>query len=773
VNPLLQLKTVTLRAKNVVLLFALTSFLCPSLVFAASVQALFGLSAPQSGPFPSDHFTNPDPTQNTGLRIALPKPDCAIRPSDCEDIDVLNELDGFNLQPRLSIPFDGLIDVASVTSESVFLVSLGSTLPGGNSGGRIVGIDQVVWDTFTNTLYVESDELLDQNTRYVLVVTKKVTDAGGKSVKAANAFLDFVDDANSASTGDPALDAYRASLRNALDQIDTAGVVSRGQVVSASLFTTLSATADLEKMRDQIKAAAPPPAHFLLGLDGSRTVFSRSAMIKLEFNRQTSANPSAPLAPITLDISVLDVVTGVGKIAYGRYSSPDYQVHPGEFIPSVGTLSGTPLVRGSNNIIFSLVLPSNPKPAAGYPVAVFGHGGGGKNMSGLVAAKLAEQGIATIAIDAPGFGFGPASTYKVTFADLSSVTFPSGGRSIDQNGNGQITNGEGSLSALPWANLDIGGRDAHRQWAVDHMQLVREIEVGMDVDGDAVPDLDPSRIYYVGESGGGRQGAIFLAVEPNIRAGVVTVPNAAIEERLSAGRGGFPAALQRRTPSVINSPGITCVNGIQVSTPYFDENLPLRYGAPYSVVLQDRSSRVIKSPVENTIPDAVQIQQVLENIEWVYQPANSVAYASFIRRRPLNGVPAKAVIIQFAHGDRSVPNPSTTTLLRAGDLADRATFYRADLRFAENPNANLYPHGFMSFGIQDTNLAVKDIALRAQQQIALFFAMDGPNHIRDPFDGTQITDPDGTEPVFEVPVVLPLPITLNYDHPLNCLAFTP
>ena len=37
-------------------------------------------------------------------------------------------LNGFNLQPRLSVPFSGPIDANSVTSDTVFLVSLGSTL---------------------------------------------------------------------------------------------------------------------------------------------------------------------------------------------------------------------------------------------------------------------------------------------------------------------------------------------------------------------------------------------------------------------------------------------------------------------------------------------------------------------------------------------------------------------------------------------------------------------------------------------------------------------
>ncbi len=241
--PRINMRFVLIVSRIAVLLVASMAPVWPSLAATGSVHARFELGAPQGEPFPSNRFTVPDSSQNTGIRVELPKSDCAAHPSDCADLDVINELDGFNLQPRLSIPFDGPIDVASVTSESVFLVRLGSTLPGGNPGGRVVGINQVVWDTFTNALHVESDELLDQHTRYVLVVTKKVMDAGGKEVKAAKVFLDFVDESNSASTGDPALDAYRTLLRNALTQIDATGVIPRGQVVAASVFTTQSVTA--------------------------------------------------------------------------------------------------------------------------------------------------------------------------------------------------------------------------------------------------------------------------------------------------------------------------------------------------------------------------------------------------------------------------------------------------------------------------------------------------------------------------------------------------
>ena len=54
---------------------------------------------------------------------------------------------------------------------------------------------------------------------------------------------------------------------------------------------------------------------------------------------------------------------------------------------------------------------------------------------------------------------------------------------------------------------------------------------------------------------------------------------------------------------------------------------------------------------------------------------------------PLPGVPAKKVLIGFVKGDQYVPDPTTTAFLRAGDLADRATFYRYDLAFpGRDPN---------------------------------------------------------------------------------------
>src|SRR5262245_32378429 len=213
----------------------------PALGLAAGVHVI-------GEPFPSDRLTVLDPGQNTFRRVRLPKPSCTKRPSDCADVDVINTLDGFNLQPRLAIRFDGPIDVASVSSNSVFLVRLGSTLPGGPGFGHVVGINQVVWDPLHFTLYAESDELLDEHTRYLLIVTDGVHDAAGDPVAAPQGFLRLLHDPPPAGDSGP-----DASLRRSLASFE-ASVPSLFHVIGASVFTTQSATATLQKIRRQVGA---------------------------------------------------------------------------------------------------------------------------------------------------------------------------------------------------------------------------------------------------------------------------------------------------------------------------------------------------------------------------------------------------------------------------------------------------------------------------------------------------------------------------------------
>jgi hypothetical protein len=721
----------------------------------AAVHARFDLGTPATGPFPSDWFTVADRSQYTRRRVNLPLPDCAVRQSDCQDLNVINTLDGFNVQPRLSIPFDRPIDVTTVTSQTVFLISLGSTLRGRDDddcgedgrdssgcdeGGRVIGINQVVWDTFTNTLHVESDELLDQHTRYALIVTRAIQDADGQSVEASEAFRRF---------RQTVLGEYRHALLEAVHAAWRIGV-RENEIVTASVFTTQTVTSILEKIRDQIKAGTPEPADFLLGPGGTRTVFSLDGVGSITFRQQTRDDPPG-FDDVQVPVDLLRIIPGaVGTVAFGKYNSPDYEVHPGEFIPPVGTRTGIPAVQETNEIYFNLFVPSGPKPADGWPVAIFGHGvGQDKNQSFNAAATMAAHGIATIAINVVGHGFGPLGTLRVDLTNGESITFSAGGRSLDQNHDNEIGRDEGFTAAPPQTIVYVA--DGVRQTVADLMQLVEAIKVGMDVDGDGVPDLDPSRIFCVGNSLGGNFGTVFLGVEPSVHAGVFSSSGNPVSENRRLSPGGRPQLgqlLQWRTPPLINEPGIAGLDGVSVTPPRFNENLPLRNGLPLSVLLADGTSYDIQSPVTNTVAGAMLIEEVAENLVWVSQPGSAVAYSPYLRKSPLAGMPEKSVVYQFAKGDQGAPNPNMSAILRAGDLSDRATFYRHDLASAENPMLPRNPHGFM---VRIEIPAFRPIARGAQEQIAVFFETDG----------AVIIHPDPAR-FFEVPIEGPLPEGLNY-----------
>src|SRR3954465_14550740 len=144
----------------------------------------------------------------------LPKPaGCAAKPplTECSDIDLVNELDGFSLQPRLSIPFTGQIDANTICSSNavctpnVFLVRLGSVPKGEDGDHRILGVNQIVWDVATRTLHVQSDETRQQYPRYALIGTNGIRDQSGDAVEASDAFADFRNDLNFGQTKDRAL----------------------------------------------------------------------------------------------------------------------------------------------------------------------------------------------------------------------------------------------------------------------------------------------------------------------------------------------------------------------------------------------------------------------------------------------------------------------------------------------------------------------------------------------------------------------------------------
>jgi hypothetical protein len=369
-------------------------------------------------------------------------------------------------------------------------------------------------------------------------------------------------------------------------------------------------------------------------------------------------------------------------------------------------------------------------------VVIYGHGGGeGKDFAATdISGATAAQGIATIIINAAGYGWGPASTLSITKNDGTVVTIPAPGRGSDLDGDGFITAGDGAFGIGPLAAFD---RDSNQQTAADWMQLVREIQLGMDVDGDGQPDLDPSRIYHVGLSLGGIEGTAFDAVESNVHAVVINSTGSPFIDdlRLSPFDGNSATyILILGFNSLLNGPGGT-----------FIDDTPLRN----------------QPPVIDNIPGASAIQNFNDAVAWLMSPGEPVPYAQHLRKEPLVGLAPKSVIIQFAKGDKLIPNPLETALVRAGDLADRTTFFRNDLFDLIDPAAAVggftgqYPHIFLLDFFDDGNTF--QVANDTQQEIALFLGSNGTNIV-----SPQTIDPTLPAGLFEVPIVPPLPEGLNF-----------
>ena len=151
----------------------------------------------------------------------------------------------------------------------------------------------------------------------------------------------------------------------------------------------------------------------------------------------------------------------------------------------------------------------------------------------------------------------------------------------------------------------------------------------------------------------------------------------------------------------------------------------------------------------NDVTGALAIQEVFENAEWVSEPGDAASYAPHLRKSPLPGVPAKSVLLQVCKGDELGPNPRTMAIVRAGDLADRTTFYRNDLAYQEDRTVQKDPHGFLNRF--DSPGITGQIGRGGQIQAATFLASDGTN----------IIWPDPSR-FFEVPINLPLPVELSF-----------
>jgi dienelactone hydrolase len=678
------------------------------------------------GPFPNDALTVADHSTRTRIRVNLPPSAEFCRTngnaSVCSNTASLNQLDGFSVNPRVMVCFSGDVNPATLTN-GIKLMSL-------NAPQNVVSLKQLLYrgDAQSHCAYAKPENVLEQQSRYLLVVTDAILDTDGHPVEDDGSFRDALNSSNS----------YYFSLASALNSLPNQLPLS-GKIVSASLFTTMSATSWLEDVRNYVRRCAPGivlPAGFPYQFRVS------------DLNSFTwQADKGNGTMSQSIPLSALSRTDSVGSVAFGLFLSPNYLNPSG---PAAGTITtdGTKPVAipsflgglsfGFVPVSFHVFLPSGQAPPGGWPVVIYGHGLGDDQFGAptYIASTLAANGYATLALEITGHGYGAKSTVSLTTKRGQRFTVSTPGRGIQLSPDTPI--GPSSGCIVPGA---VAVRDCGRQTAVDLFALVKTIQ---QTNGLTV-GLNPRRIYYVGQSFGAAYGTLFHAVEPSVKTAVL---NAGGGSNVDVARLTFP--------------------GRQISTAYlFGLGLLNVPSAPSQAYFHDMFNDEYPYRDELTIdsvPGALAVQAAFEAADWLGMLGDPLAYAPHLKSSPLLGVPAKSTFFQYSWGDLEEPNPANSALIRAAGGEDSSWLFRSDWAARSHPEIlgivspdfplPIFPHRILSNPtIFDNDKAAEaSIALAEQQATAAYFTSDGQT-VPDP--NQYLTPPFAGTPLFEQPALLP------------------
>ena len=461
-----------------------------------SILAVYG-DGPDTGlfPFPSNRYTR-EGTSATGLRVD-------IGPHNTGDelvlglpdtVAQLNAKDGFSTVGGVVVGFTGPIDSRGIVLDEdvdpaeqdpvrdandytspdapFLLIDVGDASP---DKGKAIPLlprwwaepkdEYITFDEYT--LVAQPAAPLRPRNDYLFVVTSKLRAADGGAVGRTpqmEAVVSGKDDS-----------PYAAEVREALAVLSSGsgpGVATK-DVVLATRFTTAS-------VHDEVLAAA-----------------------------KTARDAAAPalLEPWTVETEV----QADGRVRFRAvFEAPEYRGDDGKWHGAEG---GAPDVQAKVGLEVFMAF-SDGNASGPRPVVFFAHGlGGTKDGCWGTADRLKALNAAVIAIDSPEHG--SRSKYGDENQFLTILRF-FGVDSVTQT-------------------FDIEkARDNFRQMASDQLALVRLVSSLGTLDvlppgaPDGVPDLDVSRILYIGHSFGAVQGPTIFALAPEIKHAVWNVGGAGL-----------------------------------------------------------------------------------------------------------------------------------------------------------------------------------------------------------------------------------------------------
>ncbi len=455
------------------------------------VEVLYGPAAETNlVPYPSDRYTVADPATATGRRVAL-GPGATADPLVLGypvTVEELNAMDGFSTTGGVAVSFAAPIDIHGLVTDpdadppvidpardASEYTTKGSPLvlvdvdPASPERGRAVGLVPRWWaqeadgyyPTDEFTLVAQPAEPLRPATRYLFAVTAELHGHDGRSVSRSAAMDELL-------TAPPA-DDYAAEVAAGLDELEASLGIARDEVRLATAFTTASVREGVVAMAEVARAAPTPPL----------------------------SQPWEVETPTEAD----------GRVRFRAvFDTPEYRrpMPDGKW----EMVDGKPVVQKTVGLELFLAF-SDGTHSGPRPIVVFAHGlGGDKDGCWGTAERLAPIDAAVIAIDSPEHGSRSADP------DQNPITASFSFFGIDE----------------ATQSFDIGrARDNFRQMASDQLELVRLIDSLGSLDllpvgaPDGVPDLDVSRILYIGHSFGSVQGPTIFAIAPEITQAVWNV----------------------------------------------------------------------------------------------------------------------------------------------------------------------------------------------------------------------------------------------------------
>jgi pimeloyl-ACP methyl ester carboxylesterase len=467
-------------------------------------------------------------------------------------LNAVNALDGWGTVAPWAAGFSSALDATSVVPGSTVRVFEVSRFSGSIGISGIVreltpGVDYVTSvstdDPAEHSILVVPLKPLKEITAYMAVITDGVTDMQGNNATPAQTYFiakrreSLVDP--SGNSTDPLLDNATAQALEPLRQLVNlmefaaagAGIDPDSIVLSWSL-TTQSITPVMAAVRStvtpqfsQLANTGINTAALGLGLPGIADIYIGVMNVPYYLGAPSAGNPTAPL-------------TGSWEAAPGGYIAPFDQFGLDPTSTNVTLYNPFPVVKSVQTIPVLVTIPNAGSgmamPDAGWPVVIFQHGITGNRTNALALAdSMALAGFAVVSIDQPLHGvtdtadplfyientaFGPIAserTFDLDFVDnATSALGPDG--NIDSSGTHFI-----QLASL------LTARDNNRQAQIDLSVLAVTIPT-MDINGDGLADFDGAGMHFVGQSLGSIQGTVFLANEPTVTSGTLSVPGGGI-----------------------------------------------------------------------------------------------------------------------------------------------------------------------------------------------------------------------------------------------------